>query len=167
MKACDICGSDRLLQGPAYDRGATTCLDCGSQFGRTEMVVPSSEEVGSQIATQLPIPMGGFSTPEEAAAHLAKLKEAAKKLNKATEQKVDRPSKPKVARPPATSDNLKDDFPKELVFMGIHCYQRDGETWNATLATAKGEREFRSNNVRVWGHMHSFGKECNNSCKEI
>lgn len=167
MESCDICGSTRVLEGPAYDPTAYTCLDCGSQFGRTEMRVPDSEEVRSQISTQVPIPAEGFSSPEAAAAHLAKLKEAAKKLGKATEEKVDRPSKPKVARPPSVATELKDGFPKELVMMGIHVYTRKDESWNQALATAKGEREFRAEGIRVWAHNHEFGKECANTCKEI
>jgi hypothetical protein len=136
-------------------------------FNRTEMVIPDSVEVESQIRESVPFPASGFSSPEEAAAHLAKLKEAAKKFGKATEEKVNRPSKPKVARPPATADSLKDGFPKELVFMGIHVYKREGESWNQCLATAKGEREHRADNVRVWAHDHNFGVACTNLCKEI
>src|ERR1700747_2474030 len=109
MDKCSVCGSTRLLPGRAYEPGAFTCLDCGSTFNRAVMVVPDSESVRSQIAESVPMPPTGFDTPEEAMAHLAKLKEAAAKLGKATEQRVDRPSKGKVAKPPTVATELKDE----------------------------------------------------------
>lgn len=163
---CEVCGSDRILVGPAHSPDETTCMDCGSQFNRTVRRVPTTEEVQSQISDSIPFPTGGFSSPEEAAAHLAKLKAAAAKLGKSVEEKVDRPAK-KVKSIPDSKLELKDEFPTELVFMAVHAYQRNGESWQAVLATAKGEREFRNENVRVFGHNHIFGAACTPTCKEI
>lgn len=168
MDKCYVCESTRLLPGPAYEPDKFTCLDCGSVFGETVRRIPEQEEIQSQISDSVPFPAGGFSSPEEAARHLAKLKEAAKKLGKPVEEKQDRPSKKKVVKEiPNASLELKDDYPKNMVFQVIHSYQREGESWQSVLNTCKSDREYKFENVRIFAHNHIFGAACTPTCREI
>lgn len=155
---CDVCGSTRMLVGPAYDRNATTCLDCGSMFARAVMTTPEPKEIKSQLSAEVAFPEGGFSTPEEAMAHLAKLKEAAKRLGKSVETREDRPTKKKHP--------ISDIDPK-MVMAELHYFQREGENFQTVLNTAKGERDVRNFNVLIWAHNHIVGNQCTNSCREI
>lgn len=147
MSKCAICGSDRILEGPAYDPNATQCMDCGSQFNRTEKIA---------VESPLPeLPEGGFANIEEAMAHLEKLKAA--KKNKFEETKVDRPSK----------KHPTSDYPAELTMAVLHYYQRQGETFQAVLAVAKGERAYKNENILIWAHGHNYRKQCTSTCREI
>lgn len=147
MSKCAICGSDRILEGPAYDPNATQCMDCGSQFNRTEKIA---------VESPLPeLPEGGFANIEEAMAHLEKLKAA--KRSKFEDTKVDRPSK----------KHKTSDYPPEFTMAMLSYYQRQGESFQAVLAVAKGERGVRNENILIWAHNHYIGRGCTNSCREI
>lgn len=152
---CSICGSDRILEGPAYDKTATTCMDCGSQFNREIIVEPEQESVSVAIQEQeLAIPEGGFSTIAEAQEHLKKLQALKKGLSY---QREDRPSK----------KHPESDIDPGLIMSVHHYYQRNSESWNAVMDTAKGERAVRNFNVLIMVHNHTVGKGCTKSCREL
>lgn len=169
MNRCYVCESTRLLQGSSFgESDKYTCQDCGSVFGETVRRIPEQQEIQSQISDSMPFPAGGFDSPEAAAAHLKKLQEAAKKLGKGIDEKVDRPSRKKQAPSiPNAKLELKDDFPYEMVFQVIHTYQREGESWQSVLNTCKTDREYKFENVRIFAHAHSLGQECKPTCREI
>jgi hypothetical protein len=165
MNKCSICGSTRVIEGPFYDRDAYTCQDCGSQFNREVRAMPTEEEVTQQVKEQIPFPTEGFSTPAEAEAHLRKLQaQAAKLLGTPVIIKQNKTSR---KGPPAVPEKLIDEFPPELVMMGLHFYTRKGESNNTVIANAKAEREFRNENIRIWYHSHIFGGACFHNCREI
>lgn len=155
---CEVCGSDRMLEGPAYAPNETTCLDCGSAFNRPVMITPEPEAVRSQLPE---FPEGGFDTPEEAMAHLQKLKDAAKALGKPSVGTEDRINKPKRKVHPTS------EYPVELVMAELHYYQRKGESFQSVISTAKGERDVRNGNVLIFVHSHHPNQPCTNSCREV
>lgn len=169
MDKCYVCESTRLLQGSSFgESDKYTCQDCGSVFGETVRVVPEQKEIQSQIKDSMPFPAGGFDSLEQAQEHLKKLQEAAKKLGKPVDEKVDRPSKKKVVKEiPNAKLELKDDYPKDRVFQVIHTYQREGEGWQSVLNTCKSDREYKFENVRIFAHNHNFGLACTPTCREI
>jgi len=159
MDNCTICGSERLLEGPAYDRTAYSCLDCGSQFNREVRREPEPEQISVAISEEgLKFPDGGFKTPEEAAAHLAKLKELTRNLSKTKE---DRPNQPKRKKHPES------DIDPGLVYAVYHFYQRSGESWQEVLSSGKGERAVRNFNTLIWVHNHTVGRGCTATCREL
>jgi hypothetical protein len=159
MDKCTICGSDRLLEGPAYDRMAYSCMDCGSQFNREVIKEPEQEQISVAILENaLEFPEGGFKTPEEAMEHLAKLKAMHKGLSKTTE---DRPQQPKRKKHPES------DIDPGLVMAVMHYYQRNGESWSEVLSTGKGERAVRNFNILIWCHNHPVGRGCTSTCREL
>ena len=161
MDNCPICGSNRMVEGPAYDRGAAQCMDCGSQFNREVRTEPKEEEISIAVSEENPFPVGGFSSQEEAMAHLAKLKEASARLGKTKVTVGDKVNKPKRKLHPTS------DYPTDLVMAELHYYQRKGESWNEVLSTAKGERGVRNENVLIFFHNHHPDQSCTNSCREI
>jgi hypothetical protein len=162
MNKCEVCGSDRILPGPAYAPNETQCMDCGSQFNRVVMVEPTQEEISVAIQEEMPpIPEGGFKSPKEAQEYLAKLKENAKRLGKPVSATEDRVNKPTKKKHPVS------DFPPHLVMAELHYYQRQGESFQEVLATGKGERGVRNTNVLIYCHNHISGYSCTNSCREI
>lgn len=161
MNTCSICGSDRLMPGPAYEPDNTRCLDCGSAFNVPTRTIPDPKVVRSQISEEVKFPEGGFSTPEEAAAHLAKLKEAAKRLGKSTVETEDRVNKPKRKSHPSSN------YPPELVMAELHYFQRKGESFNEVMSTGKGERAVRNTNCLIFCHNHISGHQCTASCREV
>lgn len=157
---CPVCGSDRMVEGPAYDRSATMCMDCGSQFNRTERVEVPEKEIQSQISEMVPIPEGGLKTIEEMKAHLKAL-EAAKKQLSHKDVTTNNVNKPKRKVHPTS------DTDPRMVMATIDYYQREGESWNEVLATGKGEREVRNYNILIWVHNHVMGLDCTNTCREL
>src|SRR5260221_13975380 len=130
MDKCSICGSDRMFGvDPAHDPDYFRCLDCGSVFNQPVMREPTPAQVSVAISEEIQFPEGGFSTPEEAAQHLAKLKEAAKRLGKPTVGKENNFTKKKV--------HPTSDYPNELVMAELHYFQRKGEGFQEVVSTAK------------------------------
>ena len=159
MNVCSICGSDRILEGPAYDKTAYSCMDCGSQFNRDVIREPEPEKISvAIIENKLEFPEGGFNTPEEAALHLAKLKEMSRALSK---DKEDRPQQPKRKKHPES------DIDPAIVMAVYHFYQRSGESWQEILNTGKGERAVRNYNVIIMVHNHTVNRGCTGTCREL
>ena len=150
MKTCELCGSDRITPGPFHAPDAYICNECGHHVSSDPIPPPPPK---------LPeLPEGGFSTPEEAMAHLAQLQKSGKRLL----QGLPNNSKNKTGgvKAPVGLSN-------DLVMYVIHRYQRRDESWNAVLNDAKYEKSGRNDNVIVEVHQHSYGESCEKACRNI
>lgn len=164
---CEACGSNRVVDGPFYDRNHRVCWDCGYQSTASEIfyeetITEKAERAEEQVtATIEEFPAEGFKTPAEAEAYLKKLEKQTKQLmgNKKPRAKKSAPTP--VPTPAQT------DIENDLIWMGIHVYMRRGASWTDTLREAREEVQFRNDNVRVFAHEHSYGMECSPKCREI
>lgn len=150
---CTVCGSDRILSGPAYAKHVTTCLDCGDTQGSA---IPEP----TPIAPPPAIPVGGFKSADEIKQHLAKMQQQGKTL---LQEKTSRKGSSKDA---VKTNSDSETIPADLVMLVIHRYSRREESWVAVLSSAKEEKQYRNDNVRVFAHKHQYGAECS-GCKEI
>jgi hypothetical protein len=168
--SCEACGSNRLLEGPAYAREQIVCLECGYRTASAEVVFAETQEELEERAqdevTQImeEFPSEGFKTPEAAEAYLKKLQKQADSLLKG-----DKPTKTERTKkkPPVVPTPKTDDIEEDLVWLAVHVYQRKGSNWNQTLKEAREEKRYRNINVRVFAHEHHYGGECLDSCREM
>lgn len=176
---CKMCGSNRVIKGPFYDPNDIVCWECGHREegpGEIHYAKSASEkeqERAEQVTEDATKLLDDFANvdmtdPEQAEAYLAKLKANASALNKTGGQK--KPGSPKAkknAAKPAPVVETESDLDDDLIMMDIHVYQRRGSSWQQTISDAKGEKEFRNDNVLVYAHEHGFRVECTNLCKQI
>jgi hypothetical protein len=164
---CESCGSNRVVEGPFYDKGHLVCFDCGFQTKQSEVsyveTTAEKEERAEEDVTNTmeEFPAEGFKSPAEAEAYLKKLQSKTNKLMKSSTPRKKKAAPPKVPTPAV------EDIDADLIWMSVHVYQRRGSEWTNTLREAREEVQYRNDNIRVFAHEHVYGNECTPKCKEI
>lgn len=179
---CSVCGSDRVIKGPFYNPNDIYCMECGHReegppevnYAPTDVEI--KQERADKVQEQTTNVLNEFADvdmtdPDQAEAYLKKLRAAAGKVSKtpgASKEKAKSPRPKKNQASPAPVLDAETGMDDDLIMMGIHVYQRRGSSWQQTIHDAKGEKEYRNDNVLVFAHEHSFNESCEgHSCKQI
>ena len=178
---CSVCGSSRVIKGPFYNPNDIYCMECGHrEEGEPEIHealtdVELKQERANEVQEQTKSVLDEFqdvdmTDPDQAEAYLKKLRAAAAKTNKTQggQEKAKSPRPKKNQAQPAPDLSAETSMADDLIMLGIHVYQRRGSSWQQTIHDAKGEKEYRNENVLVFAHEHAFNESCEGkNCKQI
>jgi hypothetical protein len=175
---CEACGSDHIIIGPFYSQKDFVCMECGHRREEPEInFVPTESERAQQemenaqeLASQ-ELTMEIMSDPAKMEEYLKNLQKAAGTVGTAPSPegatKKRRSKKPAPPVGEAVVEQAEFGLEPDLIWQAIHIYKRKQATWNQVLADAKGEMEYRNENVLCFAHDHEFGVACTGTCRQV